>query len=155
MNDTDTTTSVPERTRLVRRDVGYNSIDIADEEQARFGHVERVHVSIDNLNVWATQSKLASCFGAPSGSSITDERASGGRVHILQSISASVAPGELLAILGSSGSGKTTLLNTLAGRVGADRGGFICEGDVLFNGRRANIESIKRSVGCVSERVSE
>ncbi|KAI6560977.1 hypothetical protein MCOR03_004080 [Pyricularia oryzae] len=40
---------------------------------------------------------------------------------LLQSVSASLAPGTLTAIIGGSGSGKTTMLNTLAERVSSSR----------------------------------
>src|SRR5262245_41746368 len=51
------------------------------------------------------------------------ELASGGRaLTVLDAVDLSVAPGELLAILGPSGSGKSTLLGLLAGLERPTRG---------------------------------
>jgi NitT/TauT family transport system ATP-binding protein len=52
------------------------------------------------------------------------------RVHALQRVTASVAAGELLAIVGPSGCGKSTLLNLTAGLMQPGLG------DVLYDGRR-------------------
>ncbi|KAF3763128.1 hypothetical protein M406DRAFT_347013 [Cryphonectria parasitica EP155] len=50
---------------------------------------------------------------------------------LLTSVSASLAPGTLTAILGGSGSGKTTLLNTVSSRISSSR--LSQSGRVLFN----------------------
>lgn len=50
---------------------------------------------------------------------------------LLTSVSASLAPGSLTAILGGSGSGKTTLLNTISSRISSSR--LSQSGSILFN----------------------
>lgn len=50
---------------------------------------------------------------------------------LLTSVSASLLPGTLTAILGGSGSGKTTLLNTVSSRISSSR--LAQTGSVLFN----------------------
>lgn len=57
---------------------------------------------------------------------------------ILNKVSASAAPGTVMAILGPSGSGKTTLLNTLSGRSSYQ------EGTISINGVVANPTRMKR-----------
>lgn len=54
---------------------------------------------------------------------------------LLTSVSASLAPGTLTAIIGGSGSGKTTLLNTISSRISSPR--LSQSGTVLFNGQSA------------------
>jgi ABC-type branched-subunit amino acid transport system ATPase component len=46
-------------------------------------------------------------------------------------ISFSVAPGDLVAVIGPNGSGKTTLLNTLSGQAAADAGSIHFDGQAL------------------------
>lgn len=50
---------------------------------------------------------------------------------IVQGLSGSVSPGEVLALMGPSGGGKTTLLNLLSGRV-KNNGGTITYNDQLY-----------------------
>lgn len=50
---------------------------------------------------------------------------------LLTSVSASLVPGTLTAILGGSGSGKTTLLNTISSRIASSR--LAQSGTILFN----------------------
>ncbi|KAJ2799010.1 hypothetical protein H4R20_004605 [Coemansia guatemalensis] len=71
----------------------------------------------------------------------------GGTRHILQDISGSIYPGELVAIMGSSGAGKTTLLNVLAGRV---QGGRL-EGNIKFLGAPRNPHTFKRMLAFVEQ----
>lgn len=54
---------------------------------------------------------------------------------LLTSVSASLAPGTLTAIIGGSGSGKTTLLNTISSRISSPR--LSQSGTILFNGQSA------------------
>ncbi|KAI3467159.1 hypothetical protein Pfo_023822 [Paulownia fortunei] len=65
--------------------------------------------------------------------------------NILNSVSGTVRPGELLAMLGPSGSGKTTLLTALAGRL---PGKF--SGTIKYNGQ-AFSSSMKRKTGFVTQ----
>ncbi|KAG6390484.1 hypothetical protein SASPL_148219 [Salvia splendens] len=62
--------------------------------------------------------------------------------HIVQGVSGSIFPGEVLALMGPSGGGKTTLLNLLSGRVKCD-GGIITYNDRLYT------KSLKRRIGFV------
>ncbi|KAL7117782.1 hypothetical protein ACP275_03G094800 [Erythranthe tilingii] len=62
--------------------------------------------------------------------------------NILQGVSGSVSPGEVLALMGPSGGGKTTLLNLLSGRV-KNNGGTITYNDQLYS------KSLKRRIGFV------
>lgn len=66
---------------------------------------------------------------------------------LLNSISGSVYPGELVAIMGSSGAGKTTLINALSGRI---VGGKL-SGDIKFNGKRRDPHSFKRMLAYVEQ----
>jgi ABC-type multidrug transport system ATPase subunit len=52
-----------------------------------------------------------------------------GRIRALDGVSLSLAPGQIIAILGSNGAGKTTLLRCLAGLIRPD------QGEVTYDGR--------------------
>ncbi|KAJ8563005.1 hypothetical protein K7X08_031457 [Anisodus acutangulus] len=64
---------------------------------------------------------------------------------LLQGVTGTVKPGELLAMLGPSGSGKTTLLTALAGRL---PGKF--SGTIMYNGQKIS-SSMKRKIGFVTQ----
>eukprot|EP00013_Stygamoeba_regulata_P015839 CAMPEP_0177682438 /NCGR_PEP_ID=MMETSP0447-20121125/31260_1 /TAXON_ID=0 /ORGANISM="Stygamoeba regulata, Strain BSH-02190019" /LENGTH=612 /DNA_ID=CAMNT_0019191943 /DNA_START=145 /DNA_END=1980 /DNA_ORIENTATION=+ len=67
------------------------------------------------------------------------------RKQILFDVSATVLPGELLAIIGPSGAGKTTLLNILARRTAPS------VGKVLINGQDLPVATFRRTVGYVPQ----
>lgn len=50
---------------------------------------------------------------------------------ILNDISGSASPGEILALMGPSGSGKTSMLDVLSGRSGYDGGTITLDGEVV------------------------
>jgi ABC-type multidrug transport system ATPase subunit len=68
-------------------------------------------------------------------------------LRILSSISGTVRPGQIMAIMGASGAGKSTLLDILARR---NKKGTV-EGEVLVNGRKISDEQYKRVVGFVDQ----
>lgn len=70
-----------------------------------------------------------------------------GGVTLLNDISLSVAPGELVAIVGGSGAGKTTLLEALAGVQPADEGSVRFDGAELYG----NLPAWRRFLGYVPQ----
>jgi branched-chain amino acid transport system ATP-binding protein len=56
-----------------------------------------------------------------------------GRVQVLRDLSLSVAPGEVLCLLGRNGAGKTTMLKTIMGLI-KPRSGRVLFGDVELSG---------------------
>ncbi|KAI6778005.1 uncharacterized protein J7T54_007402 [Emericellopsis cladophorae] len=77
------------------------------------------------------------------------DRQTGAPKALLDNVSGVVRAGELLAIMGPSGSGKSTLLNALAHRVAA--GGATTTGDILINGAKASMRSIRDLSGYVEQ----
>lgn len=73
-----------------------------------------------------------------------------GRTPALNGVSVTVAPGEILAVMGPSGSGKSTLLHCLAGIFVPDSGEVYCDGrriDRLGEARRSEMR--RRDFGLV------
>ncbi|MFI5931929.1 ABC transporter ATP-binding protein [Actinoplanes sp. NPDC051494] len=71
-------------------------------------------------------------------------------VHALRGIDLTVAPGELVAVMGSSGSGKSTLLTLAGGLDAPTRGEVLVEGRALAGMNRAQLAELRRrSIGYV------
>jgi putative ABC transport system ATP-binding protein len=71
-------------------------------------------------------------------------------VHALRGVTISVAPGELVAVMGPSGSGKSTLLNLAGGLDAPDRGQVLVEGKALGQCNRRELAALRRrSIGYV------
>jgi len=70
-----------------------------------------------------------------------------GNRTILDTISGSVQPGQVMAIMGASGAGKSTLLDILARK--QKRG--IVSGTTLVNGREVKDEQFKQVMGFVDQ----
>ncbi|ASQ90095.1 lipoprotein-releasing system ATP-binding protein LolD [Prosthecochloris sp. GSB1] len=58
------------------------------------------------------------------------------KIDILKGIDLSVAPGEMITVIGASGSGKTTLLNMLGTLDTPDSGEIVFDGRTIFTGGR-------------------
>ncbi|RDG35973.1 ABC transporter ATP-binding protein [Streptomyces corynorhini] len=68
-----------------------------------------------------------------------------GRTRVLSGIDLTVAPGEILGIIGETGSGKTTLARAAVGLVRPDEGGIGFEGRDLTGLRRRELREFRRS----------
>lgn len=108
--------------------------------QLSLDDVAPVHVQIRHLSVTVDTSpsllQLDTCpalVKACLGLSQVKPEPSSYIKPLLTSVSASLGPGTLTAILGASGSGKTTLLNTISSRVSSS--GLAQSGSILFNAR--------------------
>lgn len=68
---------------------------------------------------------------------------------VLSGVDLSVGTGEMFALFGPSGTGKSVLLKTTIGLLIPDRGDVEIDGESVFYGGRAAIESVRRKVGYV------
>ncbi|MDQ2942500.1 MAG: permease-like cell division protein FtsX, partial [Candidatus Dormibacteraeota bacterium] len=72
-----------------------------------------------------------------------------GRTAVLKEINFSVAPGELVEVIGPSGAGKTTLLRLIHGQLRPNRGEVWVEGRALHRRWRRGLGKIRREVAFV------
>eukprot|EP00563_Minutocellus_polymorphus_P005000 CAMPEP_0181027536 /NCGR_PEP_ID=MMETSP1070-20121207/4214_1 /TAXON_ID=265543 /ORGANISM="Minutocellus polymorphus, Strain NH13" /LENGTH=701 /DNA_ID=CAMNT_0023104779 /DNA_START=205 /DNA_END=2310 /DNA_ORIENTATION=+ len=82
----------------------------------------------------ANSGLLRGSIAAPSPESAEDLKKAGTQTvikTILNGVSGSAAPGEVLALMGPSGSGKTSILDVLAGRSAYDAGTIILDHEVV------------------------
>ena len=75
------------------------------------------------------------------------EMALGGK-PVLKGLSLTVAPAEVVSLLGASGSGKTTLLRAIAGLIHPDAGRIVVDGTEVFGPRRL-VPAERRRIGMV------
>jgi branched-chain amino acid transport system ATP-binding protein len=64
---------------------------------------------------------------------IEDVAVSFGGVHALDGVSFSVAPGQIVGLIGPNGSGKTTLLDVISGQLRPTRGRVVLDGEDLVD----------------------
>ncbi len=69
---------------------------------------------------------------------------------VLQDVSLQVAPGEIVALVGSSGSGKSTLIDMIPGFHHPDRGRVLVDG---YDVRELNLGALRRNMGIVTQEV--
>lgn len=81
--------------------------------------------------------------------SVQDLVAGYGRNRVLHQVSLSVAPGEVVALIGANGAGKTTLMSTILGRIAPMSGTVSFQGASL--GRRSVQERVRAGLALVPE----
>ena len=72
-----------------------------------------------------------------------------GTNEVLKGIDLSVAPGEVIAIIGKSGSGKSTLLRCINGLETFDEGSLHVDGQALRHGDSAAMRALRQHVGMI------
>jgi len=72
-----------------------------------------------------------------------------GTNEVLKGIDLSVAPGEVIAIIGKSGSGKSTLLRCINGLEVFNEGTLSVDGNPLLHGDKAAMRTLRQRVGMI------
>jgi len=116
------------------------------------GHATNGHAT----NGVAVKAPLAKKTGATNGRAtvqpvvkLTGVAKSFGRAGVLKEINLSVAPGELVEVIGPSGAGKTTLLRLVHGQLRPSRGQVVVQGRGLHRWWRRGLGRIRRDVAFV------
>lgn len=81
--------------------------------------------------------------------SVRDLVAGYGRNRVLHEVSLTVAPGEVVALIGANGAGKTTLMSTILGRISATSGEVRFKGEDI--GRWSPQQRVRRGLALVPE----
>ena len=68
-----------------------------------------------------------------------------GRAIILSSVSLTVEPSELVAVIGPNGTGKTTLLKAISGLVELERGKIIFEGNMIAESTKSQFRVMEKN----------
>jgi urea transport system ATP-binding protein len=79
-------------------------------------------------SVSPTASPAPAVLGGPAALAVTDLHSAYGQSEVLHGLSFSVAPGEIVAVMGRNGMGKTTLMKTLMGIVPTKAGSIALAG---------------------------
>lgn len=134
-------------------DVVFNNISVAVKQSTNSRSKSKTNTRIFDI-FSSIKSKLKSSSSSPSSndpslcpsnlpqnqnSGTCNNNQSSSNRYILQSISGSAVPGQILGIMGPSGSGKTTLLSTLSGRLKIDEGSITMNGELLNKQLRRKI----------------
>ena len=78
-----------------------------------------------------------------------------GRAIILSSISLSVDPGELVAIIGPNGTGKTTLLKAISGLIELERGKIFFEGNIIVESTKSQFRVMEKNRSLKAHKIVE
>jgi polar amino acid transport system ATP-binding protein len=82
---------------------------------------------------------------------LRDVEKSFGPHKVLDGVSATVAPGEVVCVIGPSGSGKSTLLRCINGLESYDRGNILVNG-IEVNRNLRSIKAVRTQIGMVFQR---
>jgi ABC-type multidrug transport system ATPase subunit len=111
---------------------------VGSQNSLLLDNVEPVDITVRNLSISVREgvaSAISTLFKRKKKVvSPPDEEKLGLRSHILQSISADVPRGTMMAIIGGSGSGKTSMLNVMAQRMSSNS--LKIDGEIKFNGMK-------------------
>ncbi|KAJ1649884.1 hypothetical protein IWQ61_009161 [Dispira simplex] len=118
---------------------GYHCVDVHPPHTEKEGEIES---SVRRGLYWSNLH-----YSVPCPSQGLRRHLSADYKTLLDGVSGHVAPGEMVAIMGSSGAGKSTLLNSLAGRVKTGK----LSGTILFNNQKRVPHLFKKQASYVEQ----